>query len=177
MYHVAVLFGVAPPGTPAQNLQLTPYENLGRLQLLPSSAQPLLAFRGVTAGGQSATFTLLGESILHGPASCLPSASQCQAIELKPGQTEELEFLPPNGQAVTYQLQLVSISSSKASAARAATVFHAESKAGRELLRRKDLTALAGLRYSPEQGVLVFAARPASSARARVVARLRRHAR
>ncbi len=157
IYHVAVLFGVAPPGTPPQSLQLTPYENLGRLQALPSSKQPLLVFRGVTTGGGRATFTLIGEAILHGPATCLPSPSQCQAIELKPKQTEELEYLPPSGQAVTYQLQVVSISSSKASAARTASVFHAESKPGRELLRRMGLTALPGLRYSPERGVLVVA--------------------
>ena len=30
--------------------------------------QPLMVFRGVTAGGKSATFTLVGEAILHGKA-------------------------------------------------------------------------------------------------------------
>ena len=115
VYHVAVLFGVAPPGTPPQSLQLTPYENLGPNESLPSSTQPLLVFRGVAAGGASATFTLIGEAILHGNAICVPSASQCQSIGLLVGQTEELEYMQASGQSVTYQLQLVSITSSKAS--------------------------------------------------------------
>jgi hypothetical protein len=109
VYHVAVLFGQAPPGTPPQSLQLTPYENLGPNQPLPSSTQPLLVFRGVAAGGASATFTLIGEAILHGNATCTPSPSQCQSIGLTVGQTEELEYLQASGQALTYQLQLVSI--------------------------------------------------------------------
>jgi len=158
VYHVALLFGVAPPGTPAQSLQLTPYEDVARLTPLPNSDQPLLVFRGVASGGKSATFTVVGEVILRGKASCLPSASQCQAIELKPGQSEELEYAPANAAVVVYQLQLVSISSSKASAAHAATLYYAESKAGRELLIRSGRAGLPGLRYSPERGVIVRAA-------------------
>ena len=166
-----------PPGTPPQSLQLTPYENLTRLTALPSSKQPLLVFRGVTAGGKSATFTLIGEAILHGAATCIPSPSQCQAIDLKPDQVEELEYVSSGGQAVTYQLHVVSISASQASAARASAVFHAESKAGREVLRRERLTALPGLAYSPKRGVLVFAGRSASVTRARVALRRWRHRR
>jgi hypothetical protein len=157
-------------------LQLTPYENLRRLEPLPSSKQPLLVFRGVTAGGASATFTLIGEAILHGGATCLPSPSQCQDIELKPRQTEELEYLPPDGQPVTYRLQLVSIASSKASGAKAARVFHSQSRAGRELLRRAGLIVLPGLKYSFQRGVLVAPAHAASSARARAAARRRARA-
>jgi hypothetical protein len=177
VYKVAVLFGVAPPGTPAESLQLTPYENLARLTPLPSAKLPLLVFRGVTTGGKSATFTVVGEVILHGGGTCLPSASQCQAIDLRPGQTEEVEYLPAGGVATTYQLQVVSISSSKASAARAARAFHAVSKVGQALLRRKRLTALPGLRYSFRLGVLVFAGQPASAARVWAVAGRRRRER
>jgi hypothetical protein len=166
VYHVAVLFGVAPTGTPPQGAPLTPYVNLSRQAPLPSSKQPLIVFRGVTAGAKSATFTLVGEAILRGPARCLPSPSQCQAIELKVGQSEELEYLPPSGAPVTYQLQLVSITSTKATAAQARKAFRGESKAGRELLRRIGLTALPGLRYSQLKGVLVSAAHPRLGARA-----------
>jgi len=164
VYHVAVLFGVAPTGTPPQSSQLTPYENLKLLTPLPSSTQSLLVFRGVVAGGKSATFTLVGEAILHGDGDCLPSASQCQAIDLKPGQAEQLEYLPASGPATVYELRVVSISSSNASAAKAASAFHTESKAGRELLRRAGLTALPWLHYSADKGVLVFAGHPASVA-------------
>jgi hypothetical protein len=146
VYHVALLFGLIPADTPPQNVALTPYENVGRLTPLPSSKKPLLVYMGVTTGGKSANFTVVGEVILRGKAICLPSASQCQTIELKPGQSEELEYAPPGGQAAeTYELQLVSISSSKASSARAARLLHAELKAGRALLLRAGLSLAPGL--------------------------------
>jgi len=118
-YHVAALFGVVPAGTPVQNVQLTPYENLAPGTPLPSSKQPLVVFKGVTANGKSATFAIAGEVILHGSAACIPSASQCLAIELAPGLDEELEYYAPSGQATVYQLEVVSIATSKASTARA----------------------------------------------------------
>jgi hypothetical protein len=176
VYHVAVLFGVAAAGTPPQSAHLIPYENLKRQQPLPSSSQPLVVFRGVTAGGKSAMFTLVGEAILHGNAACLPSASQCEAIDLKFGQTEELEYLPASGPAITYELQVVSIASSKASTAAAKRAFASESKAGLRLLRRLGLAALPDhLRYSTAKGVLVFAGHPAFTARAHTAVRPRRH--
>jgi hypothetical protein len=119
VYHVAALFGVVPAGTPPQSVQLTPYENIAPLTPLPSSKEPLVIFKGTTSGGKSATFTLAGEVILHGSATCVPSASQCLEIDLAPGQDEELEYLPPGGGATTYKLQVVTITSTRASAARA----------------------------------------------------------
>ena len=164
VYHVAVLFGVLPAGATPQSAQLTPYENLKLLTPLPSAKQPLIVFRGVTAGGKSATFTLVGEAILHGDAACLPSATQCEAIDLQAGQSEQLEYLPPGGQAVTYELRIVSIASSKASSAAVKSVLRGESKAGRELLRRAGLVAIPDLRYSSQRG----------RARVRRASRLRR---
>lgn len=162
VYHVAVLFGTLPTSaTP-----LTPYENLKLLTPLPSTGQALIVFRGVVAGGKSATFTLVGEAILHGEGACLPSASQCEAIDLRAGQSEQLEYLPPSGQAVTYQLTVVSIASSKASGASVKNALRGESKAGRELLRHADLTSIPYLHYSAATGVLVFAGHGAFAARA-----------
>jgi len=160
-----VLFGVAAPGTPTQSAELTPDEKLTREQPLPAKS-PLVVFRGVTASGKSATFTLVGEAILHGEAACLPSASQCEVIVLKAGQTEELEFLPSTGVAVSYRLEVVSINSSKASAAVAKAAFRRESSVGRELLRRIGRVAIPNLHYSPLNGVLMFAARPKLAAAA-----------
>jgi|HubBroStandDraft_3_1064219.scaffolds.fasta_scaffold20520_2 hypothetical protein len=165
VYHVAVLFGVLPAGATAASAQLTPYENLKLLTPLPSAKQPLIVFRGVTAGGKSATFTLVGEAILHGQGTCLPSATQCEAIDLRAGQAELLEYLPPEGQTVTYELKLVSIASSKGSSAAVKSVLGDESKAGRELLVHAGLQAIPDLRYSSQAGVLVFAAHHAFAAR------------
>jgi hypothetical protein len=177
VYHVAVQFGGAPAGTPPQNIQMTPYENLKRLAPLPSTGEAPIVFAGVAAGGKRALFTLVHEVILHGQATCSPSESQCQAIALQPGQTEELEYTPPAGQPLVYRLQVVSIASSKASAASARRAFAAVSRRGRQLLRRNGLAATPGLRYLQDKGVLVLAGHPAFGARAHSARRSRSHGR
>ncbi len=182
VYHVAIEFGVLPAGTTPEAAQLTSYENLKLQTALPSAKQPLIVFRGVTVKGRSATFTLIGESILSGTGACLPSATQCQAVDLKPGETEQLSYLQPNGETVVYELRVVSIvgatattSAVKASVASVArTVAWAVSKAGREVLRRAGLQALPFLRYSSQPGVLVFAPPKASGSRAHAAAPQRR---
>jgi hypothetical protein len=163
VYHVAVLFGMLPTTvTP-----LTPYENLKLLTPLPSATQPLLVFRGVTAGGKSATFTLVGEApILHGQGACLPSALQCEALDLQAGKSEQLEYLSASGQTAIYELTVVGIVSSKASAAAVKNLLHGESKVGRELLGHDGLTSIPYLHYSSQMGVLVFAGHGAFAARA-----------
>jgi hypothetical protein len=166
VYRVSALFGAVPSPVPPGGAQLKPYESLKLLSPLPSAGQPLIVFRGVTKGGKAAAFTLVGEAILHGTATCLPSSAQCLVLELKPGQTEQLEYLPLVGPMVTYELRIVSIKSSKASSATASSIAHSASKAGREVLRRSGLVAIPGLRYSSPVGVLTFAAHAASSARA-----------
>jgi hypothetical protein len=109
LYSVTAAFGAAPPGPLQPGVKLAQYANLRRQQALPSAKQQLVVFNRAGAGGKSATFTLLREALLHGPAACVPSPSQCLAISLKPGQTEELEFLAPDGSVVGYQLQVLSI--------------------------------------------------------------------
>jgi hypothetical protein len=171
VYHVAVLAGVVPAGAP-QPAVLPAYENLKLLTPLPSATEPLLVFRGVTTGGHSATFTVVGETILHGTGSCLPNASQCQAIDLGPGQSEQLEYLPADGgPTVTYELRVVTIASSKASTASAKSMFSGISKAGRDVLRRAGLVAIPYLHYSSRLGVWAFSSRPAFAARAHAARR------
>lgn len=164
-YRVSVLFGTAPAGTPVLSAGLTSYEDLKRQQPLPSATQPLIVFRGVVAGGKSATFTLVGEAILRGSAVCLPSASQCQAIDLKEGDAEELEYVPLGGTSITYELHVVKIEAIKAKAGRAAKAAKiagvadgsgVESKAGLQILREYGLIAVPGLRYARDGSVLVF---------------------
>jgi hypothetical protein len=165
VYHVAILLGPVPAGsTAAQNTQLSPFENLKLLTPLPATTPTLLVFRGVTAGGKSATFTVVGETILHGEATCLPSATQCQEIDLKAGQSEQLEYLPASGPTVVYELRVVGITASKASSETVTGVLRHESKVGRELLRHEGLVAIPYLRYSSHVGVLVFAGHSAFGA-------------
>jgi hypothetical protein len=176
-YQVDVLFGAGPVGTIPPTIQLTPLNDLTRLEPLTSAGgEAPLVFAGVAAGGKSAIFTLVREVILHGPAICGPSASQCQTIRLSPGQTEELEYIVPGGQSLLYKLQLVSITAVKASAAKAASLFRAESKAGRALLHRDGLAALPGMRYSQDKGVVVIGGWSAFAARAARARAARAHA-
>ncbi len=174
IYHVAVLFGVVPAGETAQTVQLTPFENLKLLAPLPSAKQPLIVFRGVTAGGKSATFTLVSEAILHGGAACLPSATQCEAIDLQAGRSEQLEYIGSTGLPVVYELRIVSIVSSEASSAAVKNIVGDESRAGLAVLSHAGLVAVPDLRYSAQAGVLVFGGHPAFGAHAHGAARHRR---
>jgi hypothetical protein len=176
VYHVSVQFGELPTGVTPELAQLKAFEDIKLLTPLPSAEQPLIVFRGVTAGGKSATFTIVGEDILHGEAKCLPSASQCEAIDLKAGQTEQLEYISGAGQAVVDELRVVSIVSDKATSAAFKSVLRGESVAGRKLLEHAGLIAIPDLHYSSQTGVLVFAGHSAFAARARAAAR-RRHGR
>lgn len=170
VYRVSVGFGVAAPGTPVEAARLTPFEDLARQQPLPSAQQALIVFRGVVAGGKSATFTLVGEAILRGTAVCRPSAAQCQTIDLQAGQTEELEYAPPGAAPTNYLLHIVSIDSAKATASAARRIIARESRAGARLLHSTGSEALPGLRYSAAKGVLVFAGTRAHDALASVAA-------
>jgi hypothetical protein len=171
VYHVAVLVGELASG-----VTLTPIENLKLVTPLPSDQLALLVFRGVIAGGKSATFTLVGEAILHGQGTCLPTASQCEAIDLRAGQSEQLEYLEPTGQTVTYELKVVSITSEKASSTVFKDSLHGTSKVGRELLSHDGLEAIPYLHLSATAGVLVFAGHGAFAARAHSAAH-RHHSR
>jgi len=166
-YHVTAQFGALPEsveGAPAQPAQLQTYKDMRLNEPLPGKQEPQLVFLGVVLKtDKSAVFALTGEAILHGPAVCKPSPTQCGAIELQVGQSETLEVVGPTGKAVTYELQLLSIekTASSASAARA----HAASKAVAKVNGNGALT-LSKLRFSSTRGGLVFVGRPAFGAHA-----------
>jgi hypothetical protein len=189
-YNVAAQFGVIPstpvegaaPASPTASVPaMKTYVDLPLDEPLPNKSNPQLVYLGVVLRtGKSAVFALAGEAILHGSAVCLPSTTQCQTIQLLPGQSETLEAVEPNGTPVTYELKVISIEKSEKSSttgAHSSARAHAASRsAGRGLLRRKGgVTALSGLEYSHTQGVLVFAAHPAAHADARAAARRRHH--
>jgi hypothetical protein len=194
-YNVAAQFGViatppaegAAPASPTASIPaLKTYLDLPLDEPLPNKSNPQLVYLGVVLHtGKSAVFALAGEAILHGSAVCLPSTTQCQTIQLQPGQSETLEAVEANGTPVTYELKLISIEKSEKSSttgAHASARAHAASRsavtAARGLLRRRGgVTALSGLEYSHIPGVLVFAAHRAPHANARAAAGRRRHGR
>lgn len=144
VYEVEVKFGQIST-TPGQSTQLTPFNNVKPATQLPSSSGPIVVYSGATGGGKSATFKLAAEVILHGPAVCKPSTSQCESIVLKPGEAEELEYLPPSGgAAVVYKLELVSITQVKASAAKAHKASTAQAHKASAARAHKPSAAKAG---------------------------------
>jgi hypothetical protein len=155
-YHVTAQFGLVPApveGAPPQAAQLKTYTNMALNEPLPSKDNPQLVFLGVVLStGKDAVFALTGEAILHGSATCKPSPTQCQAIDLQIGQSEKLEVIESNGQAATYELKLLGIAKSVSSASSARA--HA-SKVGGRLLGHDGVPTLSQLHYSAAQGGLV----------------------
>ncbi len=157
VYLVDALFGEIPAGSKASAAPGT-YNDLALLTPLPSRKLPLLVFRGVKAGGKSATFSVAGEAILSGEGACEPSPYHCEAISLKSGQIEQVQYLPPGSQTVVaYELHIVTIVSGNASTATVARLWRAQSTAGLEVLRSANLLALPGLRQTSVAGVLASA--------------------
>jgi hypothetical protein len=156
VYVVDVLYGVAPT-TPGQVSQLTPYAGLKRLEPLPSASHPRVVYAGVNASGKDALFTLAGEAILNGEGTCVPRPTQCEALALGTGQSEEFGYLEEDGQSVVYELKVVSINPRKANAATAARVNRLD-RAGKALMRRLAPPYIRHLRFSSARGVLVYAA-------------------
>jgi hypothetical protein len=154
VYVVDVLYGLAPT-TPGQLSQLTPYAGLKRSEPLPSASDPRIVFAGVSDTGNGAVFTLAGEAILKGEGVCMPSATQCEAIVLAAGRSEQFEYVELNGQSVTYELRVVSIAKRQASAATAARLNRRD-HAGEALMRRLAPAVLDHLRFSSAKGVLVY---------------------
>lgn len=155
VYTVDVLYGVAPT-VPGQVSQLTPFTGLGRMQPLPSSQDPRVVYAGVNSK-EEALFTLAGEAILKGQGSCVPHPTQCEAVALAKGQSEEFGYLEESGQTVVYELTVVSITKHQASAANAAHVNRLD-RAGRALIRRLAPSFLRHLRFSSARGMLVYVA-------------------
>jgi hypothetical protein len=165
---VTAQFGVVPAsaaGAPPQAAQLQTFPDMALNEPLPSKENPQVVYLGVVVKtGDTAAFGLTGEAILHGSATCKPSPTQCEAIELQAGQSETLEVVSSTGQAITYELKLVSITKSESNSATAAKA-HAASRAEAKVDHNGALK-LSGLRYSPDQGGLVFIGRPAFAAHA-----------
>jgi hypothetical protein len=156
LFTVALELG---PLTPTPQLQ--PYVGLTKATPLPSAKHKIVEYIGVTVSshGKSATFALGGEVILHGSATCLPSPTQCNLIDLKEGHSEQLEVVGPTGALEAWELKVVSIASAKASSAAVARVLQAQAGVARTL--GPGTLSAAGIRFSRQAGLLVFGTRHA----------------
>jgi hypothetical protein len=130
--------------------------DLERLSPVPSVTNALAEYLGVAKSGRAADFVLNPGVVASGPGTCLPSAKNCQVVELKPGQVEALGQSGPSGTAV-YQGALAVTDwgvVSHSSAAAADTARRQESQTGRQLMLASAQPALEKLVYSVAQGVV-----------------------
>jgi hypothetical protein len=110
-YAVDVEFGEVPAGTTTAVAGLAAHLGLTRITAFPSAADDLVALTAISDRGKAARFVFVKPMIPTGVAKCIPSPSQCEAVDLKPGQVEELEYLPSGGgPAIFFQIHLLGIS-------------------------------------------------------------------
>lgn len=101
-YHVSVLAG--PAG------EEEPYEDVEPLTVLPGAAAPVAIFAGATEDGKRAVFMVSSDVTgTSGEGSCLPSASDCEYLVLREGQSRSLDYASAGGPSGTYVLELTSI--------------------------------------------------------------------
>jgi hypothetical protein len=85
--------------------------NLQKLAPLPDDEEPLLVYTGLTKNGKKAKFLVDATLDATGDGTCRPHPSNCETIELAPGETEFFDFVDPESGEISaqYELDLVAI--------------------------------------------------------------------
>ena len=142
--------------------------NVVRLAPLPAAQSPEVIYLGVMDGGKKAAFLFTNAIQVSGKGgsagsalTCLPSASDCQIVELLPGQG--LSLYPTSNTALiaTFSFELSAIGANTYSSAAAATQARdAVSTAGQTLLPLSHSSALSTITFESKIGALVHHAAP-----------------
>jgi len=106
-----------------------------RLTPLPSATNPIVVFLGTRRDRRTAVFLVSTDVHVQGLGQCVPSRSNCEAIELQEGDTALLDFTEADGTVEQYELDLDAVTlhetTSQAVAQRA---YARTSRVGRLLL-------------------------------------------
>jgi hypothetical protein len=148
---VTLKFG--EPGVTKQTL----HKDVARLTPLPSVSDPFLVFLGVQNDRKTATFLLSSDATATGDATCHPSKTDCQTIDMKAGDSTFLDVDLGTGPR-QFRLDLVSISDESVTATKASAARARVSVAGRDYLRsalESGQVSLGNLGYSEDTGTLV----------------------
>jgi hypothetical protein len=86
---------------------LTTYE-LAPLTALPSASNPILIYLGLLKDGKTAAFLVSSDGTPQGDGTCKPSASVCQTLLMKAGDTEFLDLSNDTG-AAQYELDVLKV--------------------------------------------------------------------
>jgi hypothetical protein len=158
LYHVDVtLQRLSEEGKPVGEAQV--FHNVSTLQPLPSKHKHLLAPKGVADGGQGVVFVLMTEAILHGSASCVPNAGDCEAIEVHLHGSEELQYQQEDGSVTAYRLTVTKIEKVSSAGGSASTASVRGSAAGRALIAKMHLSIPDSAAFGGPLGTIVGAAR------------------
>ncbi len=119
IFSVAFEFGKVPTGGGTPATELGSYPSVSKATPLPSAKERLIEFSGVsvTKTAVGARFTIDSELILKGAGTCVPSVTQCHALDLQEGKSEVFEAFSPSGALVAYELRLVAIATNSAKTA------------------------------------------------------------
>ena len=130
LYELSVRFG------PSDGAEL-PKSVLKRLEALPSTEAPVLAYLGVLDDRKTAVFLIDTGVIAQGDGECKPSRASCETVHLKEGETEFFDVLGEDGVTIEaqFQLDVVKIRRKATSSARVAKA--SVSKAGRRIVRAR----------------------------------------
>ena len=131
-----------------------------RLAPLPAAESPELILLGVLQGGKKAAFLFTNSVKVSNQSgsqlTCLPSADDCQIVELSPGQGMKLAPTSNTALITTFTFELMSIGATNYSSADAAKQARdAVSTAGQTLLPLSNSTELQTLRFDDKIGALV----------------------
>ncbi len=129
--------------------------NLRRLSPVPSATNALAEYLGVAKSGRAADFVLNRGVLASGPGVCLPSTGDCQVLELKPGQVEDLGLAGSTGTVDQGTLAVTNWGViAHSSAAAAHTARRQADPVGRQLMLAAPQPTLEKLVYSVAQGVV-----------------------
>jgi hypothetical protein len=105
------------------------------LEVLPSTDDPVAMYLGVSRNGKQAVFLLGPAATTDGDGDCLPSPDDCEAIELRAGESQSISVTDENGEVGKYRLDVSKIRKAQATAKSAQARLNKTLRAGRRALR------------------------------------------
>jgi hypothetical protein len=133
------------------------YDDVARLSALPSTNEPVVIFLGLKKDKKTATFLISSDATATGDGDCKPSATNCQTIEMRQGDSTFLDIDLGSG-VRQFRLDVKKIEEAEAEDAAKATQARARmSKAGQEYLRsaiESGEVELEGLDFDEGTGTL-----------------------
>jgi hypothetical protein len=113
-----------PSGTTGPTAPVTDLQDYAKVKVntpLPDATDTILSVVGVTSSG-ALRFAVKQELFINGPGTCVPSPTNCQALDLQPGDIETFQYDSPTLGLVTYELAITSVNGK--TAASTASLHH-----------------------------------------------------